>query len=183
MDRMLNKTKYPTAIEIQRLAKLGETAAFSFDASALRWYSEFDKDTVISAMDAMVGLLQRSDLASDIAALGCIFGFSRHRHSFDAVNLDWNMTLSEFEISRTLARLLNKGEPAAHARRIHAFLVALGVNNLPDDPETLTGVMAEADLSNSKSGRRGLLFKNVPLDGDATRKSVLVGMKLARGGY
>lgn len=91
------------------------------------------------------GAIPRIDVASDV--LNAIFGLVRPDHAFDHEPLRWGFGLTEPMATKTLARLLSAGSGETRARRVSAFLQAVG---LPEDCASLRAlercrIVAEQD--------------------------------------
>ncbi len=162
MKRKNKKRTQPALAQIRHVAKLAVNARGEFNSGPLTWFSKFERDKIITALDKLAGLCRAPNYNKDVAALSDVFGISRDRHSFLAIDLDWAVRLKEPQVTKTLVRLLDMGDPAIRAERIYAFLHALGVKELSSDRGEYEKVIIESEYEVKKSGRIDILFQEVP---------------------
>lgn len=117
----------------------------SFDTSCIERFMELERETLHSQIPKIAGMLPKNRTDVPTKVLKNVFGDFHSSHSFSAPFLDWRMTLSEPTVTRTLADFLNEGSDELEARRIHAFLTALQVPELPE-LSTLAGCIVQAEV-------------------------------------
>lgn len=129
-----------------------------------------------SELLAKVGAIWRSDI--EPAVMHAIFTTDRADHSFDQNPLDWGFGLTEPMATKTLARFLTAGSGEVRAKRIRAFLQAVGLPECCADLDSLQRcrIVAEEDRIDLK-----LVWKN-----DAGRDVVVIieakfGHKITEG--
>lgn len=117
----------------------------SFDTSCIERFMELERETLHSQIPKIADMLPKNRTDVPTTVLKNVFGDFHSNHSFSAPFLDWRMTLSEPTVTRTLADFLNEGSDELKARRIHAFLTALQVPELPE-LSTLAGCIVQAEV-------------------------------------
>lgn len=148
-----------------------------FDADVLGIYRELGKQLVQHARQLAANkLIKRVDVAP--AVLDEVFATGRPDHAFRLEPLRWGFGLTEPMATKTLARLLSAGSGEVRARRISAFLQAVGI---PEDRDRIAAlehcrISAEQDRIDLK-----LVWKD-----DADRDTVVIveakfGHKVTKG--
>ena len=103
-----------------------------------------------SEMMARSAAIQRIDVRPEV--IHAIFSTDSPDHAFDQEPLQWGFGLAEGMATKALAKFLSAGSGATRARRVRAFLQAVG---LPEDCASLDAlqrcvVVAEEDRINLK---------------------------------
>lgn len=85
------------------------------------------------ALENLPKLRHQTERKFDIGILESIFGKFHQHHSFNAVSLDWGFRVTEPQVTKNIAHLLDEGDPDIRWQRIRAFLKALKVPNIPPE--------------------------------------------------
>ncbi|MCW2309763.1 PD-(D/E)XK nuclease family protein [Rhodobium gokarnense] len=113
------------------VAQLADRPLPRFDAGPLIDFTSFERGAVINGLGPLAMLARAHGCPFDKTAAMTFFGVRDASHSFYAPRLDWGFRPTEPQATDGLAHLLMAGDASLRARRIAAFLRALGTPSIP----------------------------------------------------
>ena len=128
MKRRAHKSSVSISTEQWRAVSSAPSTAFpsiEFDYWSLARYQNAKDSALISGTTLLAGVPWK--VSPDWRPTIDLFKLSRSDHAFATSPLGWGFRLTEPQITRTIAHLLDKGPPDIRAERTAAFLQALGI--------------------------------------------------------
>ena len=112
------------------VAHLADQPLPRFEAEPLKAFASFERGAVINGLGPLTMLARAHGRPFDKSAAMAFFGVRNASHSFYAPRLNWGFRPTEPQATGGLAHLLMAGDASLRARRIAAFLQALGTPNI-----------------------------------------------------
>lgn len=157
-----------------RLASYSDAWRSPFDNAPLKsHYWQVNRQLQASLHLAEKAVVWRRNI--DFRVLDPVFGLNRSDHAFASPRIEWASRLTEPQATRTLAKLLSEGPVAIRARRIAAFLKALGLDDVSPDDLFSSDVIAERDHIDlqiswpRREGGKSVVIVEAKLDHKLTR--------------